>query len=156
MKLLKEERILCEMSQVGAVKGDKLDACIWVHPSPDRNGAYFKFYNALSVGKATHCARINFTSPTYETHKDEMGKPPWILRVWEIQELITFMEKTYSKKSNFTNWDYCKWIWNRDLCTQFGIVLDQDEYMDGVYNLSEMPINFLKSDLEMPNYLNLK
>lgn len=156
MKII-NEKILYEMSQVNIMRGDKVNACIWVHPSPDRNGTYFKMYNGLSIQKATKIARINFNIPSYESHVDEMGKGSWKLIGVEIKELISFMNSPYSRKSIYTNWDYCKWIWNRDLCSQLGIILDMDDYFDGVYDTdTRMPDNYVKYSQLMPDYSKLK
>lgn len=156
MKLL-EEKILFEMSQVTTIESKSFDACIWVHPSPNRNGAYFKMYDAISIEHSKGCARIDFSNPSYMVHVDEMGKNQWKLSNREIKELITFMNDSNDTAPNVSNWIYCKWIWNRDLCSQLGMSLKFGKYVAGEYDKDErMPHNFVKSDQAMPDYLQLK
>lgn len=154
MKILKEE-ILYEMSRVANMSN--MDASIWVHPSQDRNGPYFKIYNSIGELKATKCARIRFDIPKYETHK-EQGKRLWKLTKSEIRELMEFFNSGY-KKENYTYWDRCKWMWNEEIFSNMGIRLVDDEYFSGKCDTEDVTTedkNYLRLDLKMPDYLTLE
>lgn len=150
-----EEKILMEMSRVANVR--EMDASIWVHPSSNRSGPYFKVYNSLSQTKATKCARIRFDIPKYEIHK-ATSKGSWELNTSEIKELMQFFNTKYNG-FEYTNWDRCKWIWNDEIYSNMGVMLESFDYFSGKCDIDmdrEKNKNYLRLDFGMPNYLELR
>ena len=153
MKLLQEFVELDEMSRVANMF--ELGACIWVDPSPNRNGHYFKLYDNLSPSRADRIARINYTEPRYEEHNTP-GKEPWVLTSDEIKSLIEFLNDTAEEPyNNYTNWQVAVYLWNYEYFSQKGIPIKLSKFFAGDYDKIIQDKNFMASTIEIPDYTKL-
>ena len=149
------------MSRIGLDRDSNM--LYYVNPDTNRVGEpYFKVYDNITHGKATHIARISFLEPRYIIHRDEAGKQQWKLSSAEKKKMIKYLQK----KSGFfkmTLFQYSMYLWNNEfgffdkieLPTQYENTMIA--YSKGFYDstaISRHP-SYLRSDIVMPDYMLL-
>ena len=116
-----------EMARVGNIRTQKLKPfSVWIHPSNDRAGAYFKVINEISWDKHTRSARFDFRTGEFIKHKPEST-------IWlnfsnkEKKALIDWFKTTSpiqidfkdsegnNKRTTFTRWQATIFQWNTEL-----------------------------------------
>ena len=82
------------------------------------------------------------------------GKELWKLNNKDKKLLIKILNQHSKKYKEYTNWQAAKFDWN---CEYLEEMLDIDEYFKGTYDEEyDTDPEYIRSDLEMPNYMNLQ
>lgn len=145
------EEFLEEMATI--YKSKEYSILIAVTPDSGRAGnPYFKFLNNSNYLNADKIIRILFHKPDYIVHTD--GKELWKLNNKDKKLLIKILNQHSKKYKEYTNWQAAKFDWN---CEYLEEMLDIDEYFKGTYDEEyDTDPGYIRSDLEMPNYMNLQ
>lgn len=144
------------------------DLTFSVHATPDgthldrENSAYFKWANSDSFGKSTKIARIKFTSADYVIHYRDSDVNAYLNR--EQKKLLVKLlsnkisVKNLNKVPNElhdiidTEWKYLIYLYNKVFGHSPETML---KYMDMNIPVQNLPFNFVRLTLPMPDYKNL-
>lgn len=144
------------------------DLTFSIHATPDgthmdsENTAYFKWANSESFGKATKIARIKFALPEYIIHyknsnsNAELNRDQKKLLVKLLSNKISV--KNYNKlpyelqEIVNTEWKFLIYLYNKQFGHSPEIMLN---YLDMSAPVQNLPMNFVRLTLPMPDYRNL-
>ena len=142
------QEVILPLLEVRFLTSDKYGMTIEYNPDKNRIGDdYFKVYQGTKLkmkgDEQTPRARISFFSPSYVTHYAGSSEPKWEMDTKARENLMALLQEPNPDYPTRTNWNQLIKSYN---------VARQEAYLPG----RDKNVVFLRNQLKIPNYLDLK